>query len=348
MTKIFGKLLLALCLAAAGLHPTPAAAQGPTLGGAANKPGSVRTHPDTKSPKPVGPVNMSTGTVFKPGKAAVSFKAILVDKENLYDGDDKKSGRYNGKIDRSQGTYQACVRYGVMEDFDVRVVIPYRDSFVRRRAGTGGRNEKTYTDTEMGLGDVVAMGRYALWSQRDGDPLSVAVGAGVKMPTGDTNKKNRAPFNRTCEYMGPGFQNGTGSWDPKFELGATKMMGRNRFDFHTMYTWGREGDHGLRRGDQFKVDLGWALALSDLLDIELELNGVNQNRHRSGGVISANSGGRTLYLTPGVHLKLTDSFNASVGLPYVIYRDLNSDGSKNQYAIGEDHRLVFKLAWKLN
>lgn len=348
MNKLYGILLLALCLLAAGFLPAPAHAQGPTLDGTADKPGTVRQQPDTKTPKPIGPVNMSTGTVFKPGKAAVSAKAILMEKAKLYDGGDERNGTYNGKIERNQKNYQACVRYGVAKDFDVRVVIPYRDSYVKRRSGAGGKRERTYIDTNQGIGDVVAMGRYALWSQRDGAPLSVAVGAGVKMPTGNSNKKNRAPFNRTCEYMGPGFQLGTGSWDPKLELGATRMMGRHRFDFHTMYTWGREGDHGLRKGDQFKADLGWAYAVCEMLDVELELNGMNQNRNENGGNYVANSGGRTLYLTPGLHLKLSDRFNASMGVPYVIHRDLNADESKNQYGIGEEYRVVFKLCWKIN
>ncbi len=348
MHKLFGTLLAALCLLATGMAPTEAMAQGPVLNGEADKPGAISPQPDTAIPKPIGPLNMSTGTVFKPGKAVASFKAILMDKEDLYDGGDKKSGKYNGKFERTQGTYQASVRYGVADGFDMRVMVPYRDSFVRRRSGAGGRREKSYTETNMGLGDVVAMGRYALWSQRAGNPLSVAVGAGVKMPTGDCDKKNRAPFSNTREYMGPGFQLGTGSWDPKLELGATRMMGRNRLDFHTMYTWGREGEHGLRKGDQFKADLGWAYALNDLFDVEMELNLLNQNRNENGGKYVSNSGGRTVYLTPGVHLKLTDSFSASAGLPYVIHRDLNSDDSKQQYAVGEDYRMVLKLAWKLN
>lgn len=325
-----------------------AAAQGPVMGRSANEPGGVSDLPDTKVPKPVGPVNMSTGLVFPPGKAAVGLKAVFMDKDNLYDGAEKKDGTYNGKFDRTQRTYQLSVRYGVVEDFDMRLMIPYRNSAVQRRSGAGTARERTYDDDTMGLGDMVLMGRYALWSQRDGDPLSVAVGAGVKMPTGDADKRNRAPFSNTCEYMGPGFQLGTGSWDPKLELGATKMFGRHRVDAHTMYTFGREGDHGLRRGDQFKYDLGWSCALTSLLDVEMELNGVNQNRHKNDGKYVANSGGHTLFLTPGVHLKFTERFSGGLAMPVVVYRDLNADADKNQYSVGEDYRLVFKLAYKLN
>ena len=208
------------------------------MGAPVDEPGQVAQLADTKTPKPVGPVNMSTGTVFPKGKAAVSIKATFFQKNSLYDGSEKKDGDYNGKYERNQRSYQASLRYGLMDDFDVRVMVPYQEKSVYRRARTGTKKEDTYKDINSGIGDVVAMGRYALWSQRDGDPLSVAVGAGVKMPTGETSKKNRSPFDSSYEYMGPGFQMGTGSWDPKMELGATRMFGRHRLDSHVMYTWG--------------------------------------------------------------------------------------------------------------
>ncbi|WP_461210465.1 transporter [Desulfocurvus sp. DL9XJH121] len=338
----WGLFLALICLS------RPALAQGPVMGGSAQEAGQVTSLPDTKVPKPVGPVNMSTGMVFKPGKAAVCLKALFMDKDTLYDGNDEKEGKYNGKYDRTQRTYQASFRYGVVKDFDMRVMVPYRSSSVQRRSAVGKPAEATKETTNMGLGDVVLMGRYALWDQRDGDPLSVAVGAGVKMPTGDPDKKNPAPFNKSFEYMGPGFQLGTGSWDPKLELGLTRMMGRHRLDAHTMYTFGREGDHGLRLGDQFKYDLGYSFALTNLLDLELELNGVNQNRNKNDDRYVANSGGNMLFLTPGVHFKFTERFNAGFALPIVVYRDLNADAQEDQYCVGEDYRLVFKLAYKLN
>lgn len=337
-------VLLLLCAAA----PVAGQAQGPIMGAPADEPAQLDQLPDTKVPKPVGPVNMSTGTVLPKGKAAVGLKAIFFEKNTLYDGAEKKDGRYNGKYERGQRTYQASFRYGLMDDFDMRVMVPYLERTVTRRARTGTKREDTYKDDNTGIGDIVTMGRYALWSQRAGDPLSVAVGAGVKMPTGSSGKENQEPFNASKPYMGPGFQLGTGSWDPKAELGLTRMFGRHRLDSHFMYTWGFEGDHGLQKGDQFNYNLGWGYALTSLLDVELELNGVNQNRNKNDELYVANSGGHTIYLTPGLHLKLAQGLHAAVGVPIVVYRDLNSDPAEDQYSVGEDYRLVLKLAWQFN
>jgi len=337
-------LLLMLLMA----FPCAGLAQGPVMGASADAPGKVADLPDTKVPKPVGPVNMSTGTVLPKGKAAAGLKAIFFQKNDLYDGSEKKDGNYNGKFERNQRTYQASFRYGLFDDFDMRIMVPYMEKSVYRRGAKGTKKEDTYKDINSGIGDVVFMGRYALWSQRDGDPLSVALGAGVKMPTGETNKENREPFSKSCKYMGPGFQMGTGSWDPKAELGLTRMFGRHRLDSHFMYTWGNKGDHGMRKGDQFKYDLGWGYALTSLMDVELEFNGVNQNRNKIDNEFSSNTGGHTIYLTPGLHFKFTKNLNAGVGVPIVVYRDLNAEPAEDKYCIAEDYRLVFKLAYKFN
>ena len=104
----------------------------------------------------------------------------------------------------------------------------------------------------------------------------------------------------------------------------------------------------MRKGDQFKYDLGWGYALTRLLDMELEINGVNQNRNKNDGKYVANTGGHTIYLTPGLHFKFTKGLHAAVGMPIVVHRDMNADASKNQYCIAEDYRLVFKLGWQFN
>lgn len=296
-------------------------------------------------PKPVGPGNMSTGTVFKPGQFALSLKYITFGKKSLYDGSDEKDGKYNGKYKRTQTVVKATVRYGFTENFDARLVVPYFDKSLYRYSAVGKPKEADHEDGNSGVGDIVLMGRYNLLSQKRGAPIFLSIGAGVKIPTGDSSKKNGKPFNKTYEYMGPGFQLGTGSWDPKIELGITKMFKRSRLDFHMMYTWGLEGDHGLRMGNKFKYDLGYTYAVNRLFDVELELNGVLAEKNENDGKTVENTGGHTVYITPGVHVKIQKGLHASLCVPIVVHRDLNSVPEEDKYGIGEDYQVVFKLAY---
>lgn len=293
--------------------------------------------------KVIGPCNMSGGTIFKPGQMAVAMKYLYFEKDQLYDGNDEVSGTYNGKYNREQKVMMLTVRRGISKKFDMRVSIPYYDKTLKRNAFVGKAKETTVKSTVSGIGDINVIGRYSLFSQRDNDPYSLAVGIGVKMPTGDSDKKNPEPFSKKLEYSGPGFQLGTGSWDPKFEIGFTKRYIRSRVDSHLMYTWGNEGDHGLEKGDVLKYDLGYTYAVSKKYDLELELNAVSADKSLNDNKTIEGSGGNTIFLTPGVHYKMQNNYNISLAIPIVVYRDLNADDSNKKYNLGEDYRVVVKM-----
>ncbi|WP_147820213.1 transporter [Salidesulfovibrio onnuriiensis] len=342
--SVTAAVFLALGILAAGWH---AAYAGPVMGGGEESEQQLKDKPDTKPVRCIGPVNMSNGLVLPKGKVAASIKYKYVHKNNLYDGGNRKTGNYNGKYDRVNQTMQLTAKAGIFDNFEARIMVPFHDKRLKRKFGNPP--EHADTDELTGLGDIVVMGRYAVMSERDGDWLSLAFGAGLKMPTGDPDHKNPAPFSNVHEYIGPGGQLGTGSWDPKFELGATKFFGRSRVDAHCMYTIPGDGAHGSRKGNQFKYDLGYGYALNRLFDVELELNGVDQQAHWYDHSSTVNTGGHTIYLTPGVHWKISDKCHFSIGTPFVVYRDLNGEAATperaSKYCLGEDFQVVSRLGF---
>lgn len=298
-----------------------------------------------KKIKCISPVNMSNGIVLPVGKVALNLKYKYIHKDSLYDGSTKKTGSYGGKYDRVNQLWQLTARAGLFENFEARIMVPYWDKQVKRKPGNLAKPWDK--DTVAGIGDTVLMGRYALMTQRDGDWLNLALGAGIKMPTGDADHKNGWPYSNTHKYIGPAGQLGSGSWDPKIELGATKIFGRSRVDAHTMYTLTTTGAHDSRVGNQFKYDLGYGYALNEYFDLELELNGVDQGRHMYDGGIDNASGGHTIFITPGVHWKITQNSHLAVGVPLVVYRDLNgyegNPAPASRFGLGEDYQIVTRL-----
>lgn len=319
---------------------------GPVMGKGPDSGKQVKKIPDRKPMRCIGPVNMSNGMVLPTGKVTSSLKYVYVHKGDLYDGSDRMTGDYNGKYDRVNRVVKLTLKAGLFKNFDARVMAPFFEKEVKRKAGP---KLDSYKDDVVGLGDIVVMGRYALMTQRSGDWFNLAIGAGLKIPTGDPNKENQAPFSAKHQYMGPGVQLGTGSWDPKFELGATKFMGRSRVDAHCMLTLPGDGAHGSRKGTQLKYDLGYGYALNRSFDVELEFNGVYQEAHIYDSDLTVNTGGTTLYITPGVHWKIDDAWHLSLGVPVVFYRDLNGESatpdSKSTYGIGEDFQVVARLGY---
>ncbi|MCJ2164882.1 MULTISPECIES: transporter [unclassified Pseudodesulfovibrio] len=305
----------------------------------------VAAKPAGKPVKCIAPVNMSNGMVLPKGKYAANVKYRYVHKDSLYNGSTKKNGSYGGKYDRVNQSVQLTLKAGLFENFEARVMVPFWDKQVKRKPGNLAKPWDT--DTVSGLGDVVVMGRYALMTQRGGDWMNLALGAGLKLPTGDADHENGLPYSNTHKYIGPSGQLGSGSWDPKFEIGATKIIGRSRFDAHMMYTVTGQGAHDSRVGNQFKYDFGYGYALNKYFDLELELNGVDQQRQWFDGSADDSNGGHTIFITPGVHWKMTESSHLSVGVPLVVYRDLNGYSAtperNSRYGIGEDFQVVTRI-----
>jgi hypothetical protein len=298
--------------------------------------------------RPVGPLNMSQGVIVPKGRYVIRLQYAYTHKGNLYDGSDKKTGNYTGKYDQVNQSAVLVFKAGLFENIEARLVVPYRDKELKQKSGNPPKH--TNTAENSGLGDIKMMGRYSLMDQRKGDWLHMLIGAGVKLPTGDSDKKNVAPFSKEHQYMGSGFQLGSGSWDPVFEIGMTKFVGRSRFDFHTMYTITTKGDHGCQLGDLFKCDFGFSYALNRYFDVELEMNNLYQGAQVHDHQRTVNTGGYTLYMTPGLHWKIYRQMDLRVGVPIVVYRNLNGESAKpdwkSKYGLGEDYKIVARLCFK--
>jgi len=345
LKRLLAIMVIVACLAVGGW--VSLAHAGPVMGGGSNSEAKLKDRLDTKPVKCVGLINMSNGMVLPKGKIVASIKYRYVHKDKLYEGSDEKNGNYGGKYDRVNQAVQLTAKAGLFENFEARIMVPFWDKVVKRKAGNPPAS--VGKDSVSGLGDVVVMGRYALMSQRKGDWINLAFGAGLKLPTGDADHKNGPPFSNAHKYVGPGGQLGTGSWDPKFELGATKFVGRSRFDTHFMLTIPGDGAHGSRKGNQFKYNLGYGYALNKYFDVELELNGVEQKQHTYDHELARSTGGHTIYVTPGIHWKMAEKCHLSLGVPVVVYRNLNgysaSPDRNSRYGLGEDYQVVTRLAF---
>lgn len=299
-----------------------------------------------KVDKCIGLVNMSNGVVIPKGMVVANIKYKYIHKNALYDGNTEKKGNYGGKYDRVNHLVQFIAKAGLFKNFEARMIVPFWKKQLKRKPGNLAQPYDT--DTNSGLGDVVFMGRYALMNQRDGDWLNLSIGAGIKTPTGDADRENEAPFSKMYKYLGPRAQMGTGSWDPKVEIGATKFFGRSRLDAHVMYTIGGTGSHNSRPGNQLNYDLGYGYALNNYFDVELELNGVEQDEDIHEGTVDRSTGGHTIFITPGIHFKY-EKMNLSVGVPVVVYRDLNgysgTPDANSRYGLGEDFQVVTRLGF---
>jgi hypothetical protein len=242
---------------------------------------------------------------------------------------------------------------GLTNDLQVMFRLPYvlrtdiREGHHEHGAGGVVNNTVDVLGDSAGIGDLTLLGQWRFYNNRaTGTELAVLFGA--QAPTGRTNV-----FSDIGEPFDAEFQPGSGSWDGLFGFAVTQKLGRWSFDGNVLYQLVGTGVQDTDLGDRFRYNVGVAYrafgAVDDplhahahvvpsrgkvtkahthdhgpepgprfSLDLALELNGEWHDKQTIAGVRDPNSGGNTVYLSPGVRASIGKvSGFASFGVPIV-------------------------------
>lgn len=200
--------------------------------------------------------------------------------------------------------------------------VPYLDKALHL-----SRDGARQTLSDQGFGDLSLFAKYQLL-QRDAPRRTTrfTFKGGLKLPTGDHRKTDGEG-----NLLPRGLQLGTGSVDYAAGLIFTHSTGRLGINADTIYLFNREAD-GFEFGDALNYDLAVGYRIhpsvyetypSPYATIYLEANGQVGRKDRAGRQIVEDSGGHTLFLSPGMQYVPFRSLalEASVQLPAL--QDLN-------------------------
>jgi len=213
-------------------------------------------------------INSKGGAMTLPeGKLKMGMKHIYMKRDSMYNGSKEVTNQQN--LDAIANITLLALRYGVSTNFDVRVVLAYKQIEATAKLGP---NDVAIDN--KGVGDMIVMGRYVVLPMaKYGYQLSI--GAGIKLPTGSTNDgfKKAPPFAQHTNTPLP-TQMGTGEFEYKAELGISKLINKTmRVDFHTMYTYKPKAEHNYDFGNELSYDLSFTTALTDKINLGIEYNG---------------------------------------------------------------------------
>lgn len=246
-----------------------------------------------------------------------------------------------------------ALAYGISNDLTVSVRFPW----VRRTGILEGLQEDPLDNPTVrnrgntsGFGDVTVFGQYR-FLDNSASGTQAALLFGVKAPTGRTNQVDR--FGETFEAE---FQPGSGSWDGLFGFAVSQRINQslgvhanilgiaagtgaqdtnlgNRFLYNGALAYRLFGEteskahsHGPR--DAY-AHAGHIHSIPTTkpssskygrvaLDLLFEVNGEWHDRQRAAGLIDANSGGNTIFVSPGLRLTVENwSSYLTVGIPVV-------------------------------
>ncbi len=216
--------------------------------------------------------------------------------------------------------------YGVTEKLALFSIVPILDKNLDVTTPTGRKTRET-----SGLGDVTIIARYTLlnWDKK-GQTFRLAPFIAMETPTGDDDKKD------SLGQLPQPLQLGSGSWDPSIGMVMTRQTLNWQIDASSSYKFNTEAND-FEFGDVARLDLSYQYRLwprhlgtgvPSFIYGVLESNLIWEDRNKVGGSDDKNSGGTTLFFTPGIqYVAKRFVIEAAVQLPVV--QDLNGNALEN-------------------
>ncbi len=229
--------------------------------------------------------------------------------------------------------------YGATGDLAVFGVLPYLDKELDVTT-PGGQRVTRSTD---GIGDARLFGRYTVF--RDDVPgrtFRIAPFVGIEMPTGDDDDSD------SLGALPATLQLGSGSWDPFAGVVVTYQTLDYQIDAQASYKVNTEAND-FEFGDEARFDasLQYRLLPRELgsgvpgfLYGILEGNLIHQGKNEINGADDPNSGGTTLFLSPGLqYVTKRWVLEAIVQLP--AFQDLNGTALEDDFIVRAGFRFNF-------
>ncbi len=317
-----------------------------------------------------GPINTISASTLEQGHSVVGVTVDYTSFDNLSDA--TLIGATTAGIEDVHGlgtiqSYALNYVYGVSDDLMLTLRLPYvRRTGIREAVDNSGVIEVDDLGTPSGIGDLSLLGQYRFLNDH-ARHTEAAVLFGIKAPTGKTDVSHDG------ELLEAEFQPGSGSWDGLFGLALTHRLGRWSFDSNVLYDLVTVGTQNTNLGDLFLYNAAISYRLTRLgaaapmfhgahsheegddghphmhrevadhgpaLDLVLELDGEWHGKQETAGITDGNSGGTTIYVSPGMRVSVDQwSGVVSVGIPVV--RDLNGIQAEPEWRISTGASLAF-------
>jgi len=246
--------------------------------------------------------------------------------------------------------------FGINHHLTVSAELPY----VRRddlREGThdhvGGVpvNGVEELGSVAGIGDMSFLAKYRL---NDGGTTGFALIGGIKVPTGSSHKHSLNGEQLETEH-----QPGTGSWDPIVGASTSTDMGAAQLTASALYQFSTDGAQHTRLGDRLQA--GVALShrfgptphqrgeshnhhhgdeldehqepAQSTWDAFVELGGEWEGRQKVHGEVEQASGGKWVYVAPGVRFNAASGWSAGAAVAMPVGQDIRASHPDNRYRL---------------
>ena len=221
--------------------------------------------------------------------------------------------------------FTASVDYSWNSNWGVNLQLPYIDrTHVTNLDGTG-----TGTSHSQSLGDVKVIGRYTGFS----DAHDSGVQFGVKLPTGSYTE-SFSGGDVAGQALDRGLQPGTGTTDlilGAFTFGAVSQ----NWDYfaQAMAQLPTNSRDDYKPGNSLNVNVGFRYLGLDTLVPQIQFNGRVSAKDSGANASPDDSGGTTVYFSPGVTFTVTEKMKVYGFIQVPVYQNLNGYQLAPKYTV---------------
>jgi len=263
---------------------------------------------------------------YAPGSGLrLDLRFEYLDQDQPMAGSDKVSSgqirRHHDEIRTINRNYVGTLDYTFNQDWGVAVTVPVADrshSHIHNHRGAQLLDQWSFTN----LGDVRVLGRYQRYSEDREKPSLGYYGLnlGLKLPTGGRDVRN-AEGDRAERTLQPG----TGTTDVLLGAYYSRFLPISDSSWFIQGLW----QEPLNRREDFKpgarvsIDLGYRYEATEKFGLMIQLNALHRERDRGIQAEPEDSGGQSLFLSPGVSYAITKSTQVYGFLQKPIYQHVN-------------------------
>ncbi len=311
--------------------------------------------------KITGPLSGVMGIVVPEEKAILIYKFEQTKKNEFYSGSDAAISKMKSDFNYQVEAHNIGLRYGIAKRLELKLVANvYKKELsytgkkpAASKMATGGKKPGSgmgqgnqsgqtsmmpamttfnYDEKSSELGDTSFFTKYQIAAPVYGNPYFLSASLGVKLPTGETTLTSD-----DGKYLPWMLQTSSGSFDGIAEFAFTKKGHFLRFDAGIRSFLPTEGDRGFKGGKKHILSVFINSKLSQLIDLGVGSTYRVMEKNSINNILQDNSGGKFLYLTPTLSLKLKNRAQISLAASYLVSRDVNG------MAPSEDYQLQTKL-----
>lgn len=289
-----------------------------------------------------GPINtISAGTLAR-GQRAIGLRTEIIHSDTFSDEAlESLAARGIEGVHSSDrlSNISVAFAYGVSDKLTLSVRLPYvRRNNIREGELEDGVAEVHSKGDAAGIGDAVFFGQYRFFKQ---DSTSASVLFGAKAPTGKTDVNNQGV------RLDAEFQPGSGSWDVLAGVAFSHQREHVGYHANVLYNKTTEGSQDTDSGDAFFYNAALSYRLSGghshhkdmsehghvAWDLLLEINGETRGKTKIAGNSEPHSGGRVIYLAPGIRFSSGAGWTGFLSLGIPVSEDPNGVQTEVAYRL---------------